>query len=79
MARTYEFLLKDKDEDPWLLLSAAIVKQAMIDLKTALRYGNNANVNALKKWFLSDYGQMLSFNHGEYIIDEVMKEVNKYA
>lgn len=57
------------EDEPYLMLDAAILKQAVYDLKKAIKNGNNAEAKALKKWFLSDYGQLLSFGKGQYYID----------
>lgn len=77
MAHTHEFKVKNECDEPYIRLSAAILSQAMRDLAHELRYGNEKKANALKKWFLSDYGQSLSFGQGEYLIEQVQKSIKK--
>lgn len=71
-----EVMIKSKERDPWILLAAGVVREAMLDLKNAIKYGDKGEEKHLKNWFLSDYGQLLSGNHGEYIIEQITKGVN---
>ncbi len=61
-------------------LRIAIVKRAVIDYKAALKRNNTYRIAMLEIFFLSDYGQLLSYNQGQYIIDQCRKgaEVAKY-
>lgn len=56
-----------------ILLQAAILEQAIYDYKVELKGGGGC---LLEKWFLSEWGQMLSRGHGEEIIERVRREVN---
>lgn len=66
--------------DGCIELAAAIVKQAMSDYKAALK-GNCKEASRTKKecerFFLSDYGQMLTAGNGERIIEMCKEEVKK--
>lgn len=81
MARRYivanEKAINDGERDPYILLAAAIVRQVIYDLEHAIEYGNRGEEYACVKWLLSEYGQMLSGNNGQYIIDEVYKSCRK--
>lgn len=50
-------------------LRAAILKRAVMDYKTAIASRNFYAMASLERFFLSDYGQLLSYHHGKYIID----------
>jgi hypothetical protein len=56
-------------------LRVAILEQAIKDYKRALRRGNNYKITALERWFLSEWGELLSGNNGAYIIEKVKKEI----
>lgn len=65
-------------DDRYIQIAAAIVKQAMVDYKDALRdVGKKAEKKkkACEKFFLSKYGQMLSAGNGERIIKMCREEV----
>ena len=64
-------------EDEYEPLIHAIVAQAMADYKAALRRDNHAQIAELEKFFLSGYGQLLSWNHGELIIERCRKAVEE--
>jgi hypothetical protein len=53
----------------------AIVKQAIEDYARALIRGDKYKIITLERWFVSEWGQMLSGYNGEYIIEKVKKEV----
>lgn len=53
-----------------------ILNQAIYDYKTALKKDDNGQIQHLEKWFLSEWGQMLSGGNGSYIIEKVKKEYN---
>lgn len=55
-------------EDGYINLAAAIVIQAQKDYRSALRTGDKFKADSLEKFFLSDWGQLLSADNGEYII-----------
>lgn len=55
-------------EDGYINLAAAIVIQAQKDYRSALRTDNQFKITAIERFFLSDWGQLLSADHGEYII-----------
>lgn len=66
------------DEEPWVLrLQTSIVKQAVSDLRGAVRADKTATVAALDKWFRSEWGQLLCLGSGEYIVEKVKKEEAK--
>ena len=60
--------------EPYFNLMAAILERAKKDLLVALENGNKAKAKALKKWFLSSWGQQLSLCNGQLIIDRIEKE-----
>lgn len=63
------------DAEPWVLrLQTGIIKQAVDDLRAAIRAGEDSKADALEKWFLSEWGQLLSFGTGQYIVEKVKKE-----
>ena len=64
-------------DDNYVLLAAAIVRQAMKDYTAALRQRNYHGIKECERFFLSEWGQALSNNHGEYIIEHCKKTVNK--
>lgn len=51
----------------------AIIHQAIYDYKKALRKRNGGSIKALEHWFLSEWGEALSGNNGEYIIEQCRK------
>ena len=55
----------------------AILKQAKIDYIRALVKNDFYQINELEKFFLSDYGQAMSFNNGERIIAMCKKEAER--
>ena len=74
------------DFEPELNLAFAIVKLAIEDYKEALeeklnartikdRMAAKAKIEKLEKFFLSDWGQLLTDNHGEDIIRIIRKQV----
>ena len=61
--------------DAWVLyLQTAIVQEAANDLRIAIRTHDESTVAALDRWFLSEWGQLLSFGQGEAIIRRMKKE-----
>lgn len=61
-------------EDPYLNLSGAILRQAVKDYITAIINNNIHQMEYFEKWFLSEWGQLLSFQQGKYIIMESKKK-----
>ena len=58
-------------------LRTAIIYQAVQDYKTALKKNNYGQISALERFFRSEWGQLLSYDNGEYIISECRKIVGK--
>ena len=56
-------------------IRAAILRQAVKDYKKALELRNYAERSKLERFFLGEWGQWLSDNNGEYIIDKCKREV----
>lgn len=62
---------------PYESLRLAIVELAVRDYEAALKYGNEKEIKSLERFFLSKWGQYLSDDHGEYIINRCRKEHEK--
>ena len=70
---------------PYERLAAAIVKQAIQDYvelrykQDELRFGSipweraRCNTYLLEKWFLSDWCGMLTYGHGEILLDKIKR------
>lgn len=58
-------------------LRVGIINQAIYDYKRALAQDNGGQINHLERWFLSEWGQMLSGGNGAYIIEKVRKEMKR--
>jgi hypothetical protein len=54
-------------------LRVAILKQAINDYIFALREDAQAEIYRLETFFKSDWGELLSNNHSDYIITECKK------
>jgi len=54
-------------------LRGAILSRAIRDYKIALRHKDPAGIASLERFFRSDYGQLLSGDNGEYIIEKVQE------
>lgn len=68
--KTYQVLGISNFEDGGILaLRAAILNQAAIDY----REGNKKQKEVLEKWFLSEWGQFLSNDMGEIILERLQK------
>lgn len=64
--------------DDWINdLSIAILKQGMRDYTMALKMKNYHQRQVLEKFFMSDYGQALSYHHGSQIITYCKKIARK--
>ena len=64
-------------DEAYALLAAAVIKSAMRDYKAALRKEDQARIVYFERLFRSDYGQTLSFDHGDYIIEQCRKDVEE--
>lgn len=64
----------DGHYDGYIALAAAILRVAADDYIEALQaiesVTSMSKILSLERFFRSDWGQILSFNHGEYIIRE---------
>ena len=68
--KTYQVLGISNFEDGGILaLRSAILNQAAIDY----REGNKKQKEVLEKWFLSEWGQFLSNDMGEIILERLQK------
>lgn len=61
-------------------LAVAIVTQAAKDYRKELQKSKRQGRKTggafkLEKWFRSEYGQLLTLGKGEYIIEQIQKEV----
>ena len=55
-------------------LAIAILNQAAKDWRDAMSKNRPAKAARMEKFFLSDYGQLLSAGNGQYIIDRLKEE-----
>lgn len=55
-------------------LVAAIIEQAIKDLRKAKKKGDFTQAAYIRKWFLSDWGQSLTGGNGRLIIERVERE-----
>ena len=68
-----------EEKDQWVLnLAIGVVKQAADDLRAAIRTQDEGCIKALTNWFLSEWGQLLSFGQGGAIIRGLKKEAEEY-
>ena len=61
-------------KDGYELLAIAIIQQAVNDYRLALKGNNAANINKLERFFLSEWGQLLSHDTGAEIIRLTKKQ-----
>jgi hypothetical protein len=59
-------------------LRVAILQQAAKDYISALRHNEGAQAYRLEKFFKSEWGELLSNNHGDFIISECKKRANRH-
>lgn len=59
--------------EPTIYLRAAILRQAAIDYVNALKKGKASDARAIERFFRSDWGELLSDGHGDFIITECKK------
>lgn len=57
-------------------LRIAIIRQAVHDYIKALKENDAREAASLERFFLSDWGQLLSGGKGEYIIAECRRRAN---
>lgn len=55
----------------------AVVKQAVRDYKLALKKRDFYKIQECEEFFLSEYGQALTFNHGQEIVNHFRAKVAK--
>lgn len=60
-------------DNPYLELAAGILRQAKRDYIIAIIANDIKQMQKLERFFLSDWGQFLSFKQGEYIIKRSME------
>ena len=65
--------------DGYTLLQIAIVRRAIGDYILALKKNNPAEKSKLERFFLSEWGQSLSGNRGEVIIERCKKQAKGEA
>lgn len=58
-------------------LRVAILQQAVKDYIAALKYDEGAKAYRLEKFFTSEWGELLSNNHGDFIISECRKRAKR--
>lgn len=58
----------DSEYLPWLRLAGAVLAQASRDYMVAIIANDTGNMQKFEAFFLSEYGQTLSFQQGDYII-----------
>lgn len=71
------------EDESVILLAIAVLNQAQIDFERALTaskknrndYKSRDEAAFLQKFFLSQYGQALSFGHGEAIVEQCKRHV----
>lgn len=64
-------------DDTHVFLKTAILKQAVNDYINALLIGDDREATYLERWFLSEWGEFLSNNNGDFIVTNVKKEFRK--
>lgn len=68
--------------DSYQILAAEIIKLAALDYKKELIKSKKGNRKTrecfrLERFFRSEYGQLLSMDKGEYIMEKIQKEVEE--
>ena len=63
--------------DGYTNVRVGILQQAIKDYKRALRREDKGTIKYFERWFLSEWGQLLSGYTGEKIIIKARKEVKK--
>ena len=57
-------------------LAVAVVQQAVIDYKEAVKTNKKKEIIKIEKFFKSKYGAILTLGNAEYILNRVKKELN---
>lgn len=73
--RMYGMNMDSRHFDGWLCLAAAILEIAIEDYKCALKKNDDLRTAMLERFFRGRYGQTLSLDHGEYIIQESRRQI----
>lgn len=77
MGKQKDILKKRFEPDEgYIALAAAVLHQAIEDYKSAVKHKRRGEVKAIERFFLSVYGQTLSFNNGELIVERLHKEID---
>lgn len=63
--------------DGYTNVRVGILQMAIKDYKRALRRKDKGTIKYIERWFLSEWGQLLSGYTGEKIIIKARKEVKK--
>ena len=72
-----ENLMKNPNMDAYEILQVHILYQAIKDYRNALKKKKPAQIAELEKFFRSPYGQLLSGDKGEYIIEKVKEQLEE--
>ena len=65
---------EQRKNEPYIRLAAEILKTAEADFRVAIRTADYGGIKSLKRFYRSKWGQLLSGNHGDLIIERIMKE-----
>lgn len=66
------------DDKYMVELAAAVVRRAMQDYETALLKGDADAIKSLERFFLSEWGQLISCDNGEFLINQCRQKVAAY-
>ena len=69
-------MMKAYDERGLENLAFAVVEQAVIDYKVAVKNDKEKHIKKIEKFFRSKYGGILTLGNAEYILNRVKKELN---
>lgn len=64
-------------DECYMKLIATILRQAIREYLVAIRKNNFRGMMRLESWFLSEWGQLLSFGNGEFIIEKCKRDCRK--
>lgn len=64
-------------DDTHVHLKAAIITQAINDYARALKSEDEQQAQYLERWFKSEWGEFLSGNSGNFIVEKTKKELQK--
>lgn len=65
----------DEIEKGYISLMAAIIEQAVTDYKQALKECDGRTIRECERFFLSEWGQALTWDNGENIMQRCRREV----